>query len=843
MAVESLSAWLFEGAASRHAQVERVVRRARSGALARGLAQSRPWATTLAVLATWGALMAHPASRVLAGTAIAVESQTAFPAHGQPPPGDRPAGSLPASRNATPLGANQEAHPVFRTGTVLVEVDVTVHDRQGRFVDDLGPADFAIYEDGVPQRVARLLLVRAHEAAGWPHPGPAGPASSTRVVSVPRVIVLVVDDWHLSPGAFLRVRRAAMEFLAGLAPEDVAGVVISGSMAGGRLTTDKRALEAALAAAAPSPRAASDAAELRDWPRLLGVEEALRIAGGDGAVLDLVVRRACDDEPSACRQGQDIVQMEVMGKSRHVAAAHQDRVRNSLRVWQAVADALRRFDGPKTVVLLTEGFAIGDEAEAVRRIVDAAWRAGATFFAVDACGAGRDGDRVPDLEPPEAAVTTLAGRAAAWHEAEDAGNAVAADTGGYLARHTNDVAGALAAIARTRSAHYLLAYSPSNPAADGTWRRLRVEVAREHVTVRARRGYVASSAPRVIIAPVAAAGGAGAGSTGEEPGDSRQAGPATNRGAGTGASGTAAIPDAHADAGDPTTRAPSRGGAAGETGTGGDKDRPVEPTPEVSPPTGEAPPRAATVPGGPGASAGAASVRLRPGSAEGVASLAGAGAPSGTTSWTPAAERDARLGWAAYERGDVEAARRHLETAVSGSAPPWVHYALGQAAFATGGMAQATAAWERVRAAAPEFEPVYFDLVDAYLRAGQSVRALGVLEEAARRWPDDPEVLNATGVIHLGRGSVEAAVRAFERAVAARPDEALGHFNLGRAYEIRFVRSARFVRSTRQWYRDEDARRLAVKHYRRHVELGGAFAHQAQEGLDRLEWVPRQPGL
>jgi VWFA-related protein len=840
MTVGPLCARLFESAGRQRARLERVVRPACSGALARR-ARARLRAAALTVLAAWDALVLHPGPTVLAGTVIAVGSLAVSASGGRAPRGERPAGPQPASQSASPPGANQNAHPAFRTRTVLVEVDVTVHDRQGRFVDDLGPGDFAIYENGVPQRVERVLLVGAPEAASSPRPGPVGPASSARLVPVPRVIVLVLDDGHLSPGAFLRVRRAAMELLGTLAPDDIAGVVVSGRMAGGRLTTDKAALEAALAAAAPSPLA--DAAALRDWPRLLG-EEALRVADGEKAVLDLAVRRACDDQPSACQRGRNLVEMEVMGKSRRVAAANRHRARSSLRAWQAVADALQRFDGPKSVVLLTEGFPIGGEVDAVGRIVDAAWRAGATFYAVDARGAGRDGDRVLDVEPAEAAVTTLAGRAAAWHAAEDAVNAVAVDTGGYVARHTNDVARALAHIAGDRSACYVLAYSPSNSAADGTWRRLRVEVARKHVTVRARRGYVASTAPRVAIAPVAAAGVAGAGGPGEERARaSREAEPATKPEAGAGATGTAPGLDAHAGPENPATPpASSRGGAAGETDVAVGAGRPAERPAEVSPPTPDVFPRAATVPGGTAASAGAAGLRLRPGFSERVASLAGAGASSGTTSWTPAAERDARLGWAAYERGDVERARRHLEAAAaSGYAPSWVHYAFGQAAFATGAFAQAAAAWERVRTAAPDFKPVYLDLVDAHLQLRQNVRALKVLEEAARRWPEDTEIHNATGVIHLARGSVEAAVKAFERAVAVRPDEALGHFNLGRAYETRFVRSARFVRATRQWYRDEDARRQAALHYRRHIELGGAFARQARDGLDRLEWVPRRP--
>jgi len=787
----------------------------------------------MVVAAAMGASTLSGAS--LAGSLREVDSRAAR-ASPSPPVAPLQTPGLPAaSQNARPPAGILAAQPAFQTGTVLVEVDVSVHDRQGRFVDDLGPADFTIYEDGVRQRIERVLLLGTRRGAGRGRPGDAT-ASSDRLVLVPRIIVLVVDDGHLSPAAFLRVRRAAMEFLDTLAPEDVSGVVVSGRMAGGRLTTDKAALKAALAEAAPSPGVSADASGLRDWPRLLSADEAFRVVRGDAAALDLVVTRACDDEPAACRRGRDTVEMEVMGKSRHVAAAQQDRARASLRVWQAVADGLHRFDGPKTVVLLGEGFAIGDEVDAIGRIAEAAWRAGVTFYAVDARGAGRDGERVLDVEATDAAVATLRGEAAAWQAAEDAVNAVAADTGGYVARDTNDVTGALARIARDHSLCYLLAYSPTKPAGDGTWRRLRVEVAREQVTVRARRGYVASPAPRVALAPPAVLR-ASVDENGQEPAGQPQDAPAGRSGSAASASETR-VGGTHgretrAPAWDTPAAASAPARSVAEERAPRDEDRPAEPA--------AATPR--STPGGrrdaPAAAGGAAAVRLRPGTADRVAALAAAGGPAAAAGTTPAVEREARTGWAAYERGDVDRAREHLEAAVaSGSAPPWVHYALGQAAFATGGFAQAAVAWERVRTAAPDFRPVYFDLVDVYLQLGQSVRAVRVLEEAARRWPDDTDVLNATGVIHLARGSVEAAVGAFERAVAARPDEALGHYNLARAYEIRFVRSARFVRTTRQWYRDENTLRLAATHYRRHIELGGAFAPQAQEGLARLEWVP-----
>ncbi len=50
--------------------------------------------------------------------------------------------------------AGLAAQPVFRAGVDLVHFGVTVVDRQGALVTDLGPEDFEVVEEGRPQRIA-----------------------------------------------------------------------------------------------------------------------------------------------------------------------------------------------------------------------------------------------------------------------------------------------------------------------------------------------------------------------------------------------------------------------------------------------------------------------------------------------------------------------------------------------------------------------------------------------------------------------------------------------------------------------------------------------------------------
>jgi tetratricopeptide (TPR) repeat protein len=103
---------------------------------------------------------------------------------------------------------------------------------------------------------------------------------------------------------------------------------------------------------------------------------------------------------------------------------------------------------------------------------------------------------------------------------------------------------------------------------------------------------------------------------------------------------------------------------------------------------------------------------------------------------TAPADDPASLGWSAYQKGDVDAAKRELTKAAEApDVHPWVHYVLGLCHLALKEFPEAAQSWERVRASTPSFEPVYFDLADAYSAQHDRAHALSVLEAAAKQWP------------------------------------------------------------------------------------------------------------
>ena len=153
-----------------------------------------------------------------------------------------------------------------------------------------------------------------------------------------------------------------------------------------------------------------------------------------------------------------------------------------------------------------------------------------------------------------------------------------------------------------------------------------------------------------------------------------------------------------------------------------------------------------------------------------------------------------------------------------------------------GQAAEAVAAWEKVRAEVPEFQAVYYDLADAYTQLRDEKMALLVLRDAERRWPSQPDLFNAMGVIQLRRGAIDGAIQSFEQAVKVAPQDALGYFNLGRAHEIRYTASLRYVEAIGRRVGSERDRERAVANLEKYIALGGPYVRQAREALAALAW-------
>ena len=87
-------------------------------------------------------------------------------------------------------------------------------------------------------------------------------------------------------------------------------------------------------------------------------------------------------------------------------------------------------------------------------------------------------------------------------------------------------------------------------------------------------------------------------------------------------------------------------------------------------------------------------------------------------------------------------------------------------------------------------------------------------------------------VIHLND-----AIATFKKATESKPDDALGYFNLGRTYELRYLKMRRYSQTEARWLSNPADLKNAIASYEQSAKIGGQFEPQAREAILRLQWM------
>ncbi|HOW85388.1 MAG TPA: VWA domain-containing protein [Candidatus Aminicenantes bacterium] len=381
------------------------------------------------------------------------------------------------------------------TGTINVEVPVRVFD-DGRFVGDLSPQDFEVFEDGRPQKIAALYIVRGSDVrkagtgpapaeAGWPEPGPGRTLvlqfqlgqPDPRIDEVlddflgrvlgPRDALIVITPratYTLEPEA--PVRRS----VTGLAREVKARVRKDLAAEGAelrRLAGDLRDIENA--SPGPAERLA----------RMSEIQRQIR----DRREIDPRALRRLAAELKA-RDGRKLLflfyQRETV-RAASPAASGGDSNEGLLTDW-AATEARRA----PTVGAAEIERAFADATVTVNFIFVS--RSGRDAAGLDVeVGPGRDhgagSGAAPRPDPKGGAADISAGFFAPFRE-------MAEISGGVALSSANAAAGFKAAFAATENG-YILYYEPDDYRADGRFREIEVRVKRPGCRVAHRAGYFA----------------------------------------------------------------------------------------------------------------------------------------------------------------------------------------------------------------------------------------------------------------------------------------------------------------------------------------------------------------
>lgn len=390
------------------------------------------------------------------------------------------------------LGQAGSQQPTFRSTTALVEVDVTVLDRQGRFVAGLLPEDLRLFEDGRPQKIQQFYAV-THDPLRSSATTQVALTRSEAEERARRFFVFVFDEGHLSAESLMRAKAGAEDFIRHqMLPGDLAGVFANGQMNKSRMTDDKVELLAAIRSASPAiDNRQAILAPFREFPRIPSEGDALRITNGARELVDALGVRACSEDPFQCQLAGGLQQTEnlIQQKARLYVRSARVLTETSLNNLQYVYANLARLLGRKTVVLLTEGFFSEESRSQLQSMAAQAARGGTTIYTIDGRGLVNTMSVNPD-------VTSMSmGRSTAFDTGDDGPNILTSGTGGMMIHGIDNIGRAIGMVANDTSSYYVIGYQPDNAAMDGKFRSIEVKTTAKDVSIRARKGYAAVTLP------------------------------------------------------------------------------------------------------------------------------------------------------------------------------------------------------------------------------------------------------------------------------------------------------------------------------------------------------------
>ena len=387
----------------------------------------------------------------------------------------------------------QAPQALFRAGVDLVQVDVSVLDKNRQPVLGLTAADFTVKEDGKPRPIEAFEMVTLPERPA----APPGAAAWTREVAadvatneVPQEgrLVVIMFDWSIRFQDQVSARKIAAAAVDTLGPADLAAVTFTSAFANAGTRQNFTSDHAKLLAAVNAPIAAAmQNAEV-------GNEHDSR--NGNDVMLE---------DPEGYESGDCGCRLCVLDAVTHVADVLRDvpgrrkillfigtffqgyqeehPVRNpppqGISPYKATGTGSRAGGDTNRA---DPGYCAGQLNEARQKMERAARLANLTVDSLDPVGLTSGAN-----DPLGGGIFWLTKRQNDLHLMPDA-------TGGRTVVNTNAPEAQVPAIFEESHSYYLLAFSPANHGTDGKTHSIDVQVKRSGVAVQARNAYVATAA-------------------------------------------------------------------------------------------------------------------------------------------------------------------------------------------------------------------------------------------------------------------------------------------------------------------------------------------------------------
>lgn len=399
----------------------------------------------------------------------------------------------------------QEDEEVIRVSAELVQTDVMVFDREGKFVDGLRPEQFELLVDGKPQQVVFFERIEAGTvdedaqlaaARGGLRPN-GRPTGAALPLDRGRSVVFFVDDLHVSPSSNQRARKALLRFIEEeLGQNDEAAVISASGQVGflQQFTSNKTVLRAAVARLAPRPRSSRD---FQNPP--MTEAHAFAIERNDTQVITYFVDAMLRETPLLRR---DAAENMVISRARAIVQQSTQLASLTLRSLEGAVRGTSPLPGRKLLFFISDGFMLdardGEIRDRLRRVTDAAARAGVVIYSMDAqgLGAGLPDASTPVAFDPGGMLTRI--NLSETTDMQSPLFTLASETGGRALVNTNSLSTGVSGALKETARYYLLAWKPTATEGRGGPKFQRIEVRvkdRPELHVFVRRGLYSSAPP------------------------------------------------------------------------------------------------------------------------------------------------------------------------------------------------------------------------------------------------------------------------------------------------------------------------------------------------------------
>jgi VWFA-related protein len=389
--------------------------------------------------------------------------------------------------------APQQPRPVFETRADIVLVDVNVVSGNGEPVEGLTAADFVLTVNGQQRVVNSAQFISARGSTTVAEPERLAGVSSNDRETTGRALLFVVDENYLRAGAHRAVLKTAERVMERLLPGDLVGLARLPTGRGGvEFTTDRARIRRALnASMGQQPSRQQERVRL---------SEAAAYERNDQTVWRQVILRECnvgDSMIAVAGAGagsfeQNACIKDIEAQAKYVVNDASARTRVSIGAFEGLAERLATIKVPVNIVLISEGLFIGRDRDDLGHLARLAARARISFFVV------QPDDSMFDMDVPK--IFTTARDDTLMSEGLEQ---LAGFTRGSYYRVSTTGAGIFERIGRELSGYYLLSFEPTDADRTSRDRRIRVEVKRRGLTVRARSTFALNedAAPAVPLAP------------------------------------------------------------------------------------------------------------------------------------------------------------------------------------------------------------------------------------------------------------------------------------------------------------------------------------------------------